>query len=282
MTRQHPYRCSALRFLRRAVLAWLVIAPVGVLAHDTWFEVKRQLGAGDFIVALGTGNRFPVQEYPIDRVHLQRHGCTQHGREVPFVAVTNSSTALLLRASAANHEPMSCWAQLIPFDVELPLDKVEIYLKEINASQSVREAWSAMKAQGLPWKERYVKHARIEFAGDTKGDEPTRRTQPVNMGMDAIIESGWRSIQASDTVVFQILRDALPLTDFAVELINDRHNVSFWGKTDADGRIRIEVPHPGRWVLRGTDLRVSQRNPNTWESRFLTLAFEVGDLNLKR
>ena len=32
---------------------------------------------------------------------------------------------------------------------------------------------------------------------------------------------------------------------------------------------------PGRWVPRGTDLRLGETEPNLWISRFVTLAFEV-------
>jgi hypothetical protein len=39
--------------------------------------------------------------------------------------------------------------------------------------------------------------------------------------------------------------------------------------------VRIPAPLPGRWVLRGTDLRTSEREPDSWESRFVTLAFEI-------
>ena len=41
------------------------------------------------------------------------------------------------------------------------------------------------------------------------------------------------------------------------------------------GRVRIQAPLAGQWVLRGTDLRLSERVPDTWESRFVTLAFEI-------
>lgn len=275
MIRQHNLRCSALRFVRRAIVAWLVTATFSALAHDTWFEAKRRTVQGGIIVALGTGNRFPVQEYPISAEQVKQHGCRQSSGSVPFAAVTNSSTALLLCASPASRDPVTCWAQLISFDIELPKDKIETYLAEIHASQAVREAWLAIKARGLPWKERYTKHARIEFAGDTQTDPSVQQAPPIEIGMDVILESGLQPIRAGDPLVFQVRRDGTPLADFEVELLSDRHDVSIWRKTDPHGRIRVEVPLSGRWVLRGTDLRLSQTHPDTWESRFVTLAFDV-------
>jgi hypothetical protein len=35
------------------------------------------------------------------------------------------------------------------------------------------------------------------------------------------------------------------------------------------------VPLAGHWLLRGTDLRLSDTVPDSWDSRFVTLAFSV-------
>jgi uncharacterized GH25 family protein len=74
---------------------------------------------------------------------------------------------------------------------------------------------------------------------------------------------------------FQVLRDGQPLPDFAVEMRNERSPLGLWRKTDAQGRVSIAAPLPGRWVLRGTDLRLSESEPDLWVSRFVTLAFDV-------
>jgi hypothetical protein len=72
-----------------------------------------------------------------------------------------------------------------------------------------------------------------------------------------------------------VLRDGRPLPDFAVELRGDKLPIGIWRKTNAEGQVQIPAPLPGRWVLRGTDLRLSERESDTWESRFVTLAFEI-------
>ena len=252
----------ALRIIQGA-LVMLVAAPA--LAHDTWFEARAGK-PGELVMALGTGNRFPLQEYAIGVEHLQHIGCRQGADRVPLAVLANSPTALLLRATPTGPEPLSCWAQLKPMTIELPPDKIGIYLDEINPPAAVREAWSRMQSRGLVWKERYTKHARIGFAGGAPG---------VAMGMDVRVESGPQPPHAGDPLVFQVLRDGAPLADFAVELCSDQDPRGQWLKTDAQGQVRIEAPQPGRWILRGTDLRLSTTRLGTWESRFVTLAFEV-------
>ena len=37
----------------------------------------------------------------------------------------------------------------------------------------------------------------------------------------------------------------------------------------------MTVPLAAKWMLRGTDLRLSTSNPDFWDSRFVTLTFEV-------
>jgi hypothetical protein len=78
-------------------------------------------------------------------------------------------------------------------------------------------------------------------------------------------------------LLLRVLRNGQPLADFPVELRGDRVALGLWRKTDAEGRVRFPAPLAGRWVLRGTELRLSEREPDTWESRFVTLTFEIQD-----
>jgi hypothetical protein len=75
--------------------------------------------------------------------------------------------------------------------------------------------------------------------------------------------------------VFQVLRDGKPMPNLPVELINERSPIGLWNRTDAEGRITAKLPLPGRWVLRGVDLRLSRADATQWESWFITYAFEV-------
>jgi hypothetical protein len=93
------------------------------------------------------------------------------------------------------------------------------------------------------------------------------------MAMDVLLDE--RASRVGQTLMFQILRDGKPLADQAVELRGEMSPLGIWRRTDAEGRARVDVPLPGRWVLRGTDLRRSESTPDQFESRFFTLAFEV-------
>ena len=105
---------------------------------------------------------------------------------------------------------------------------IELLLRQgrQQQSQAVLDAWTAMHARGLPWKERYTKNARLDIDG---GDAARR---PSGMGMDVLLDAPGK-LQAGDALAFQVLRDGAPLAGFAVEL---RHAADvaggIWLRTD--------------------------------------------------
>ena len=250
--------------LRSIFLTGLVFAAAAAQAHDTWFHALPPV-AGAPTLALGTGNRFPVQESGVGAEFLERQGCSlkaADGRDAsqPLMRpMLNIPNALILRAPP---QAQSCWAQLVPLEIELPVDKVAIYLREVQADLALRATWADMQRRGLPWKERYTKHARIDFSAN--------EAEAVPMAMDIV-----REASANGSFSFRVLRDGQPLPGLAMEWVSDSASLGIWRRTDADGRVRVPALPPGRWVLRGIDLRLSSVDPDWWESRFVTLAFDV-------
>jgi hypothetical protein len=255
---------------RIGVAAALALAAACAHAHDTWFEPLPS-PPGERLLALGTGNQYPRYDSGIGREYLVRQGCSVAGpgaaRRVPMRPLSDAPASLVLKAPP---RVRSCWAQLAPFEVDMPADKVAVYFKDIQPPQSVRQAWAEMQQRGVKWHERYTKHARIEFGG--VGAEATRIT---DMGMDIRVEAGAAALAPGGVLVAQVLRDGAPLPDQAIELRSENSPIGLWRRTDSQGRLSVTVPLAGRWVLRGTDLRLSERVADQWESRFVTLAFEV-------
>ena len=251
--------------------ALLAAAAVTARGHDTWFEPLPSTPRGHLVFALGTGNRFPVFEFPLGYEYLVGSGCRGEGASAaPLAHVEDRPTALVVRSAAplragAAH---TCWAELTPFDVVVPPDKVEVYLKEIQAGPALRATWAAMSARGLPWRERYTKFARIELGG-----VGLRAALPL--GMDVRLDSPRQPIRAGDALTFQVLRDGAPIAGLPVELVGNLSPLGIWRRTDAEGRVRVTLPVAGRWVLRGVDLRVSRQSADEWESWFVVLGFDA-------
>lgn len=246
-------------------------------AHDTWFQV--QAAASPAALWLGTGNRFPVLESRVEVEHLKVHGCarqsdlatrgTAAGRPLTPVSgpAGRQPNALVLRLpSTASTVPTTCWATLVPFDVEIEPPKVEIYLKEIGAGPALRDAWTAERAAGRPWRERFVKHARIEIGGVS--------TVPLGLPLEAVL-LGSATPKVREETRIQLLYGGRPLADQPVEWLNSLSPVGVWRRTDAQGQAVLAIPLAGNWLLRSTLLRPPANAGDRWQSDFVTLAFTV-------
>jgi hypothetical protein len=286
VTHGPSHRLTRSRWGVALALAVATAWPAGAGAHDTWFAATPLHRAGHWQLALGTGNQFPRQEFPITPQALAQQGC-RHGAEAPVPTqprVTRpgaapTALALLVRTAGGARRGQSgavtCWAELHPLDITIAPDRVRVYLDEIAASPALRDTWRDMQRRGLPWVERYSKHARIELLDRRLGGGDAPAARPVPMDLDIVLERNLEPVRAGDVIRFQVLRDGAPLADQPIELRGDRTTLGLWVRTDADGRAAVRVPFSGQWVLRGTDLRLSTERPGTWDSRFITLAFEA-------
>lgn len=279
--------------MRRAALALLcALAALPAAAHDSWFTPLPPTPRGQLVLALGTGTAFPRYEVAIAPQQLADSGCVGDGvREKPlrdgvelsldgirqwFAATTEGPPVLALRTGrpVSPVVSVSCWARLVPIDIGIDDATVDIYLDEVQALPAVRERWAALKARGVRWQETYVKHARIEVDGD--GDTAAVATPALpSLGLDVRVESARRPLRAGDSVRFQLLRDGQPLAGQPLQLVGDSSGVGIWRRTDAEGRLDLRLPAAGRWLLRGTELRPAPDGSDRWDSRFVTLAFEV-------
>lgn len=279
---------KTLRFAPRllhTVSALACTASVGVAqAHDTWFEALSNVAnasanaAAPHLLALGTGNQVPTHEFAVATSALARQGCVDGtGRSRDLQPQLQLPTRLVLRTTQGG--AMSCWAQLVPFDIDLPADKIALYIEEIRPSAEVLAQWAAMQARGLAWRERYTKFARIELPGATgsTGATVAPAALPISpsLGLDLHLLTDASRVQAGDSLNFQLLRDGQPLPGLALELRSTVGTAGIWGVTDAAGQLRLTVSQAGAWVLRGTELRVAASDPTRWDSRFITLAFQV-------
>lgn len=253
--------------IRRFAAAALALHVGAALAHDTWFEPLPST-PGEQRLSLGTGTQFPRYDSGIDMRYLVAQGCRSGAgaATTPLVHERDAPTALIVHV-AADRPAATCWAQLTPFEIDLPADKIPIYLDEIQASDAIRAAWGRIAARGLPWHERYTKHARIELGGPA--------AEPVPMAMDLLLEGPPGPVHVGDLLHFRVLRDGQPLAGQPIQLRGDVLPLGIWRRTDGEGRAQVPAPAPGHWILRGVDLRPSATAPDTWDSRFITLAFEI-------
>jgi hypothetical protein len=263
---------------RAALFAAICLAAAQARSHDSWLSPSRAAGpTGQVGLELATGNRYPVQEFSQAPVSVTRSACTDGAVTLPLRPIQAQPQWLDLATPATQRRRLvSCWVELGAVETVIEPRLVEVYLTEIRTSGVNRRAWADMQARGLPWRETYRKFARIELApargGPPAGIAASRR--PVGLDLEIVVQ-GDEAIAVGQPLEFQVLRDGLPLAGFPVELVSERSPLGIWRETDSAGKLRHRLPFAGRWLLRGTDLRLSVRHPDRWESRFVTLAIEA-------
>ncbi len=249
--------------MRAVVLATVLLSTIATglpaHAHDSWFHLSQAGQAPQ--LTLGTGQHYPTQETAIAPEYLDRQGCRpadrSGGERHMHPLGYEGGHALQLQAPPGAR---SCWAQLVPLDVEVKPHLVDVYLKEIRASADTLAAWQAQRRIGQPWRERYTKHARIDLGDGDAG------SAPVPMDMDLVQRPGGQ---------LQVLRDGHPLAGQAVELLGDAVPFGVWRRSDEAGLLQLGPLPPGQWLARAVDLRPRADVPGEWESRFVTLAFAI-------
>ena len=265
--------------LAGGLAAGLALGLTPARAHDSWFAPLPRTDRGEAVFAFGTGNQFPVQEVTIPLTQLQHSGCQGVGQRVaPMRWVADRPVALVLRSArpVSATAALSCWAQLHAIAIDIDDATVEIYLDEVSALPAVRERWAALRARGVRWQESYTKVARVELNALEPGAAtaaPAPEAVP-GLALDLRLESPL-PLRAGDTLRAQLLRDGQPLAGLPLELRNDLSPVGLWRQTDAEGRISVPVPLAANWLLRGVDLRPAESRADAWDSRFITLAFQV-------
>ncbi len=267
----------ATRKLRQLTALLCLAAATGQAgAHDTWFQPLPPTARGEQVLALGTGNQFPLQETPVNLRQVQTSGCRGAGLPAARLRwVADQPTALVLRTSrpAPAGSALTCWAQLVPIDIQIDDATVDVYLDEIRALPAVRERWAALKARGLPWRETYIKYVRLELPGAAAA--ATQPTEAIaGMGLDVRVDNPG-PLRAGDTLRAQLLRDGQPLAGLPVELRNDLSPVGLWRQTDDQGRVEVVLPLAANWLLRGVDLRPAADHAERWDSRFISLGVQV-------
>jgi hypothetical protein len=259
------------RLVRIAAACLVLAASLPAAAHDSWLAATP--GARGSAFAMSTGNRFPVAEIAPPAESLAAAGCVDaQGRKQVLRAAASTANALGLQTVATG--ALACWAELRAFDVTLDAKLVEVYLREVQPAESVRSAWAAQLEQGLPWRERYRKFARIERGtGGATHAQLRRLRTPIGLPAEIVV-NGDAPLRTGEVASFRVLTQGQPVAGLSVELVSERSRFGVWARTDAQGQVTHRLPFAGNWLLRAVMLEPDEQ-PGRWNSRFVTLAFEV-------
>jgi uncharacterized GH25 family protein len=268
-----------MRGWRVAALAVLCAAG-SAQSHDSWLAPSRDDSpAGQATLELATGTRYPVQQFGQSFGSVARSGCIAgDGGALPLTPLREHERWLDLAVTQTREHGgvRACWAELGAVEIELQAKVVDVYFKEIRPPQAVRGTWAQWQARKRPWRESYRKFARIELPADATASASALAAarQPLGLGLEIVV-LGAAPIAVGQPIAFQVLRDGKPLPGLAVELVSERNPLGIWRQTDDEGQLHHILPFSGRWLLRATQLLPAGGKPESWESRFVTLAISA-------
>lgn len=261
-------------------LMLLLLSGVGcpASAHDTWLQPRRTIVLPGTIaqIDLTSGDKFATFDAAIkpDRIAIAR--VRLGGKTTNIQPGAPEKKALELRVPLSDPGVATIWLSLTPKAIELNRKEVQHYLDEIDAPALLTQAWYAGKG-AKPWREIYAKHAKTFVAvgrgGRTKADRSW--SEPVGLPLEIVPEKDPTMLHGGDEFPVRVLRNGAPLTDFSLGIVREGKTNRAFRKTDATGRAVFKVARAGKWLLRGTELRSSNKPGTDWESDFTTLSFEV-------
>jgi uncharacterized GH25 family protein len=263
------------RFLTPLVVLVLSGVAAPAAAHDTWLQPRRTSVLPGTIAQIDftSGNKFATFDAAIKSDRIVTARARLNAKTIDIQPGAPDKKSLELRVPLSDPGIATIWLSLAPKSIELNRKEVQHYLDEIDAPALLMQAWYAGKGS-KPWREIYSKHAKTFVrVGRPKADRSW--SEPVGMPLEIVPEKDPTALRAGDEFPVRVLKNGAPLIDFSLGIVHDGKTNRAFKKTDAAGRAVFKLARPGKWLLRGTELRSSNKPATDWESDFATLSFEV-------
>ena len=261
----------------RALLAALVVGSMGspAAAHDTWLQPRRTAVLPGTIaqIDLTSSDKFAAFETAIKPDRIVAARARLNGKTFDIRPGEPEKKSLELRVALSDPGLATLWLSLAPQSIEMNRKQVQHYLDEIDAPPLLTQAWYAGKG-AKPWRENYSKHAKA-FVRVGRPKDDRSWSEPVGLTLEIIPEKDPTTVRSGDEVPVRVLKNGTPLIDFSLGIMREGRTNRAFKKTDAAGRAVFKLGRAGKWLLRGTELRSSNKPGTDWESDFTTLLFEV-------
>ena len=259
------------------LLAVVVASCMGspAAAHDTWLQPRRTAVLPGTIAQLDltSSDKFAVFDNAIKPDRIETARARLNGKTFDIRRGAPEKKSLELRVALPDPGVATLSLSLAPQSIEMNRKQVQHYLDEIDAPPLLTQAWFAGKG-AKPWREIYSKHAKTFVrVGRPKGDRSW--SEPVGMALEIVPEKDPTTLRAGDEFPVRVFKNGTPLIDFSLGIMREGRTNRAFKKTDAAGRAVFKLARAGKWLLRGTELRSSNKPGTDWESDFTTLLFEV-------
>ena len=257
-------------------LLFLLMLAVPLHAHDTWLGPDRYHApsAGPVTLSLSSGMEFPKLDHAIapDRVASAKWQMASTRGELG--TGTSAAHALEFRANPVNGTTVYA-VTLHPRPSKLKREQVREYIDHLGISNAdaVFAEWQRT-SKGDETAYRYMKYAKT-FVRAGAADRSRVWAEPAGMRLELVPQNDPTSLNAGSTLDVVLVDRGKPLGRYPMALLREGATEPITATTDADGRVRLSLGTPGRYMLRATVLEPSEEKSAKWDVHFTTMTFEV-------
>ena len=243
-------------------------------AHDTWLAPDRyhRNAPGAVILSLTSGMEFPQLESAIkaDRIAIAK--ARDESASWLEVRVLDAAAKSLTLEAQAPRGVTTFWVVLQPRPSQLEAKQVREYVDHLNVPDpaGIYETWRKKGETTLNYS--YTKYAKTFVrAGTPEGGRGWN--DATGMRLELVPENDPTVIRAGHTLRLVLLDQGRVQGRYPVSVIHAGATRIY--TTDSDGRVIVDVPAAGPYLVRATTVAPSSVPATEWDVHFTTLAFEA-------
>ncbi|MBY0374573.1 MAG: DUF4198 domain-containing protein [Bryobacteraceae bacterium] len=253
---------------------------LGAFAHDLYLmPAQTNVQPGQpLVVAAHVGDSFPASESPIDPRRVVQARLLTDGTAIENFRILGRATWGTVTIGSPGSHVLGIGST--PKFLELEAAKFESYLKEEGLDGIM--AWRAKNNESArPGRELYSKYAKtLVTAGSPSDGYQAQAGYPIEI----LLEADPTRMKPGDTLPIRVLWKDQPAAGLQVELAWSPADLKqakmakaqIVGRTDAEGRLRVQLDQPGRFRLHTVAME-RHANPAEadWKSVWASFTFEM-------
>lgn len=245
-------------------------------AHDLWIEPTRfTVDPGEPLgLTLRLGHPAgEVESMPRDDRRIERFVVAGADGERPVSGVDGIDPAGVVQLDRPGRYVVGY--RSIDAVSELPAAKFEVYLVE-EGLESIRRLRAERGEIGEPGRELFSRALKALITVGRPAPGPADR--PLGLRLELVAEGDPAALGTGDRLSVRVLFEGRPLAGARVDAVSlDRPELASAARSDEAGRVDVELPTGGRWLLTAVHMvEAPAGSPQDWQSVWAASTFSAG------